>query len=304
MERRRGDGYIRAEFTQTTAPHRRQLGGESDVHMRKGLVCVDCHVPNASTGHHADLSRTVDCGRCHASVAQEHDAGPHRTVDCASCHTSRIAGYAFNFWSAVGPKGEENPLTRIQDYIIAPSPPLIVRNPLGTWIPMHVVPHMAGNVKPEEVRLSKGLTFRNQTWVPVSRRYFSNDAFAVTALVRNLDERDQSVMLWLNADRVAHATGASRSCDSCHASTSQRIRTVFEGGSYKDVEDGEYEITADRKGLRIGAFRNRETGKIPAALEPLKDGWRLDGDFSLPAVRDAAKYKELKERHEKKKYIH
>jgi hypothetical protein len=304
MERRRGDGYVRAEFTQTTSSQHTQLGSEIDVHMKKGLDCMACHVPNKSTGQHADLSRTVDCGQCHATVAHDHAKGPHKNVDCASCHSSRIGGYAFNFWSAVGPKGQENPLTRIQDYIIAPSVPLIVKNPRGIWIPMHIVPHLAGNVKAEEVILSDRLIFRNRPWVPINRRYFSNDAYAVTAVVPNLDDRDNTAMLWLNADRIAHATGASRQCESCHALSSQRIKVTFEGGSYKDVENGEYEIVADRNGLRVGAFRNTETGSIPKALEPIKDAWRLPGDFSLPEIRDAKKYKALKERYDKKQFDH
>ena len=166
-------------------------------------------------------------------------------MDCAACHTALIGGYAFNFWSAVGPRGKENPLTRIQDYLTGATTPLLIKNPKGLWIPVHVVPHLSGNVKAEEVRLSRRLLFRNKPDAEIQRRYVSNDSYAVTELIRNLDEKDRNSMAWLNLDRVAHGTGKARTCESCHASTAQRIAVTFAGGSYKDVEDGEY--TIDRR---------------------------------------------------------
>ena len=60
-------------------------------------------------------------------------------------------------------------------------------------------------------------------------------------------------MAWLNLDKVAHATGKSRTCESCHASTDQKIVIPFKWSdkpeaTYKDVLEGSYTVVADKKG--------------------------------------------------------
>lgn len=304
LERRRGDGYIRAEFTQATDEGKKILKDMPDIHMQKGVYCVDCHEPNKKSGIHADFQRQVDCAKCHAKVVTMHKKGPHKKVDCASCHTALIGGYAFNFWSAVGPKGKENPLTRIQDYLIGAVSPVIVRDPKGIWIPVHIVPHTSGNVKSDEVVLSKRLFFRNKPDVTIDRLYFSNDAYAITGLVGQLDEKDRDTMVWLNADRVAHATGKSRSCGSCHGSAAQQIETPYSEGSYKDVGEGKYTVVADEKGLRVMFPAGTEANPLPEGLVPLKDRWMLPGDFSLPKVRDGKNYEKLEKAYRKGDFIH
>ncbi len=304
LERRRGDGYLRGEFTQAASKGKQVLRDRPDVHAQKGLVCVDCHSPNPGTGSHADLQRHVSCSQCHGDVVRTHAAGPHKKVDCAACHTTLIGGYAFNFWSAVGPEGQENPITRIQDYQVEAVSPLLIKNPKGSWIPVHLVPHTSGNVKAAEVKLSRRLLFRNRPDVQIDRRYFSNDSYAITGLVKNIDFKDRDTMVWFNLDRVAHATGKSRSCESCHASRTQKIVTKFEGGSYKELEDGEYTIIADEKGLRVTDFRDPETGAIPKDLLPLKDKWSLKGDFSLPAVRNKTLYRKMEAEYKKGTFRH
>jgi hypothetical protein len=304
LERRRGDGYLRAEFTQATPEGVKLLREKPDVHAAKNISCVDCHEQNGESGQHADLRRDVRCGKCHEAVLKTYQKGPHRNVDCASCHTALIGGYAFNFWSAVGPKGQENPLTRIQDYTVGAVQPLIIRNPKGVWIPVHVVPHTSGNVKADEVRLSKKLLFRNRPDSEIDRRYFSNDSYTVTGLVRNLDDKDHDTMVWLNLDRVAHGTGRARSCASCHASTAQKVRTRFSGGSYKDVEDGEYTIIADSEGLRVADFKGPDGGPVPKGLVPFRDLWKLKGDFSLPGLRDRETYERVRKEYETGKFVH
>ncbi len=304
LERRRGDGYIRAEFTQASDDGKSILKDKPDIHMQKGVYCVDCHEPNKKSGMHGDLQRQVDCAKCHPAVVKAHQKGPHKKVDCASCHTSLIGGYAFNFWSAVGPKGRENPLTRIQDYLVGAVPPLVVKNPKGTWIPVHIVPHTAGNIKAGEVVLSKKLIFRNNPDVAIDRLYFSNDAYAVTGLVRNLDDKDHDTMVWLNADRVAHATGKSRSCASCHASTAQKIETPYSEGSYKDVGEGVYTIVADEKGLRVVFPAGTEADPLPEGLAPLKDKWLLPGNFALPKTRDRKGYEKFEKMYLDGTFVH
>ncbi|TAN42005.1 MAG: hypothetical protein EPN25_03905 [Nitrospirae bacterium] len=304
LERRRGDGYLRAEFTQAGHNGKEILNRQQDVHMKNNIECVDCHEPNRQTKAHADLRRDVSCDKCHAQVVRTHAAGPHRNVDCAACHTRLIGGYAFNFWSAVGPAGAENPLTRIQDYQVEAIRPLLIKNPKGIWIPVHPVPHTSGNVKPEEVKLSKQLIFRNRPEAAIDRRYFSNDSYAITGLVRDLDDKDRNTMVWLNLDRIAHATGKSRDCDDCHASEAQKIVVKFEGGSYKNLEDGEYSIIADRKGLRVTDFKGADGTSVPPELLPFRDKWSLPGDFALPAVRDRDLYRKLQADHKKGAFTH
>ena len=303
LERRRGDGYIRAEFTQASPQGKAELRNKPDIHMQKNISCVDCHEPNKQTGDHGDLRRDVDCGKCHAAITASHRNGLHRKVDCAACHTSEIGGYAFNFWSAVGPQGRENPLTRIQDYLTGATTPLIIRNPKGVWIPVHVVPHTAGNIKAAEVKISKHLIFRNRPDTRIERRYWSNDSYAVTAVIRGLDNKDHDVMVWLNLDRVAHATGRARTCESCHASAEQRIAVSYSGGSYKDVEDGQYTIVADARGLRIADIKD-ESGSLPKDLARLKDAWSIKGNFLLPRLKNRGTYEKLKKDRDEGRFTH
>ena len=304
LERRRGDGYIRAEFTQASDEGKKVLKDKPDIHMQKGIYCIDCHEPNRESGMHADLTRNVNCAKCHSSVVEAHAKGTHKNVDCASCHTTLIGGYAFNFWSAVGPKGAENPLTRIQDYLVGAVSPLIIKNPKGIWIPVHVVPHTSGNVKADEVALSKKLIFRNRPDADVDRLYFSNDSYAITALVRHLDDKDRDTMVWLNLDRVAHAAGKSRSCGSCHDSTEQKIESTYSEGSYKDVGDGIYTIFADEKGLRVEFPVETEANPLPKGLAPLKDKWILPGNFALQKVSNVQKYQNLEKTYKTGKFVH
>jgi hypothetical protein len=203
----------------------------------------------------------------------------------------------------VGPRGKENPLTRIQDYLTNATTPLLIKNPKGLWIPVHAVPHLSGNVKAEEVRLSRRLLFRNKPDADIKRRYVSYDSYAVTGLIRNLDDIDRNAMTWLNLDRVAHGTGKARTCESCHASPAQRIAVKFAGGSYKDVEDGEYTIIADRQGLRVVDCKDTN-GTIPEGLALLKDAWSLKGNFSLPGIKDKKQYERIKKAYEDGAFVH
>ncbi len=304
LERRRGDGYIRAEFTQATEEGIRILKDQPDIHMQKGIFCVDCHEPNRKSGLHADLQRDVNCSKCHSSVVKAHMKGPHQRVDCAACHTTLIGGYAFNFWSAIGPKGNENPLTRIQDYLVGAVSPLIIKNPKGIWVPMHVVPHTSGNVKAAEVVLSRGLIFRHSPDVTIDRLYYSNDAYAITGLVRDLDNKDHDTMVWLNFDRVAHATGKSRSCGSCHDSPKQTIMTPYSEGSYKDVGEGRYTVIADETGIRVKLLNETDATPLPEGLEPFRDKWALGGNFAFPEIKDHATYEKLEKKYKKGTFLH
>jgi len=304
LERRRGDGYIRGEFTQAAQSGIDALKENKDIHLQRNINCVDCHEPNKKTKQHGDLKRTPDCSKCHAPIVSGYSKNVHKKVDCASCHTTLIGGYAFNFWTLTGEGDMANPITRIQDYTVNGITPLLVKSEKGIWIPVHPVPHTSGNIKAEEVKLSSRLNFRNIPFVRIQRRYTSADSFAVTGIVQKLDESDNDTMVWLNLDRVAHATGKSRTCESCHSSTTQRIKVGFEGGSYKGLEDGEYTIIADEDSLRIVDFKMSGDGSVPGDLEPLKDKWELKGNYSLPAIKNRKLYDSMKANYDKGKFLH
>jgi hypothetical protein len=304
LERRRGDGYLRAEFTQASEAGKKILKDLPDVHAGKGIACVDCHESNRETNYHGDLRRDVNCSKCHQAGVEAHAKGLHKNVDCSACHTALIGGYAFNFWTVGGEPGKENPATRIQDYLVDAISPVLIKNPRGLWIPVHPVPHTSGNVKADEVKISRRLLFRNKPDAAVERRYVSNDSYAVTGLVKNLDESDHDTMVWLNIDRVAHGMGKSRTCESCHAATAQKITTNFSPGSYKDVEDGSYTIIADEKGLRITDFKGPGGGPMAKGLAPLKGKWGLKGNFALPKIKDKKLYGKLKKEYEAGKFMH
>jgi hypothetical protein len=148
------------------------------------------------------------------------------------------------------------------------------------------------------------LIFRNSPDVHIDRLYFSNDAFAITGLVRNLDDKDHDTMVWLNADRVAHATGKSRSCGSCHDTTTQKIETPYSEGSYKDVGEGKYAIVADEKSLRVVFPTGTEANPLPEGLVQLKDKWTLSGNFAMPKIRDRKGYEKLKQMYLNETFVH
>lgn len=121
----------------------------------------------------------------------------------------------------------------------------------------------------------------------MDRLYFSNDSYAITGLSKGVDNKDHDTLVWLNLDRVAHTLGAARTCDDCHGSSGQNIPVKFSGGSYKDVEDGEYRIVADNNGLRITDIKGAKGGPMPDGLKPFAGKWTLKGDFSLPRLKTA-----------------
>ena len=308
MERRRGDGYFRAEFAKVAPWGEKTLEEHGDVHQRNGIKCVDCHKPsggkNKKGGLHADLVRTPRCAECHGAIVRQAASGVHRHVACSACHVQYIGGYAFNFWTALGPPGRTNPLVRIADYLTGAQRPLIIRGPGGKWIPVHVVPVASGNVKAEEFKASGRLLFRDWPYVAIRRLHFSDDSFAVTGLARNVDARDKDALVWLNIDRVAHSLGKARPCKDCHASRAQKITVKYSGGAYEDVENGQYTIMADQNGLRVTDFQGAHNGPMAEGLKPFAGKWAVNGDFRLPAIRDKALYERLEAQYKEGRFRH
>ncbi len=82
------------------------------------------------------------------------------------------------------------------------------------------------------------------------------------------------------------------------------MTTGFGSGSYKDVEDGQYTIIADEKGLRVVDFKGPDRDPMPKGLGPFSDKWNLVGNFALPAIKNRVLYEKLKGDYEKGKFIH
>jgi len=303
LEKRRGDGYLREGLTRATAKGRDILKDNKDVHVLKNISCIDCHQPNKRTKHHGDMNRLVNCARCHEKTVTAHAKGLHKKVDCASCHISFIGGNALTFHTA-GDAAAGTTDARISDYVSDAVFPLLVKGQKGVWIPVHVVPHITENIKADGVRQSSRLLFRNIPHVMIERRYPSNDSFAITGIVKDADGKDRDTMVWINADRIAHGTGKSRTCESCHASTTQKIIVGFDGGSYKDVESGEYTIIADETSLRVVNFKGPDNDPMPKGLEPFRDKWELKGNYSMPQIKNRKLYESLKNSYEKDKFTH
>jgi hypothetical protein len=96
--------------------------------------------------------------------------------------------------------------------------------------------------------------------------------------------------------------GKSRSCESCHASTTQVAKVTWEYFDNQGAEpfSGSQKVIADKEGLRVvdikatSKVKLLEGGKIEnfAAWMRLGDIWRTTGDFSIPKS-DPAKYQKL-----------
>ncbi|MDA8087209.1 MAG: cytochrome c3 family protein, partial [Nitrospiraceae bacterium] len=311
LERRRGDGFMKGAFARKAVadpddPNSKKYIDTPDAHYAAGITCVDCHLRNRKTGGMGDLIRNPEpsrCAGCHEREVIAHGRGVHKNLSCEACHTPLVAGYAFNFWAPGTRFGIKTPLDRHQFYNANAMTPILIRNRDGQWDPFHIVPHIASNVKREEVRLSGRLIFRSRPDVNMERHYPSSDAFAVTGVYESGGD-EGAVMAWLNVDRVAHAITKSRGCDSCHgAGGAQRVPVDYKwmshpGAAYRDVLDGHYTIEADGKGLRIEDITGDDGKTAPAGLKPLEGKWDLHGDFSIPAIKDKKEYEKKKRRYE------
>ena len=298
LDRRRGDGYIRGAFSQPKWA--KALSEKKDVHFVNKMVCVDCHVTNTETKLHGDQVRDPgvgQCAKCHKQQVEAYNKSNHKNVTCEACHTTAIGGYALNFWAPGKLAGVDTPIDRNPDYYIDVDggvAPLILKNPkTKKWNSYHVVPHISATIADgEKIKLSKKVLYRNSDDVKIDRKYYSNDAFAVTADVKG-DDTDKRIMAWLNLDKVAHATGKSRTCESCHASTDQKIVIPFKWSdkpeaAYKDVLEGSYTVVADKKGLRIDDIKGGPKGdgsaSVAKGIAQFVGKWNVPGKYVLPDV--------------------
>jgi hypothetical protein len=281
QERRRGDSYLGAEFSQPP-------GFPPDAHVKAGLPCIDCH-ENGGKGM-GDISRKVDCGGCHYSAWKANSEGPHKNLSCQACHVSRLGGYQMTVWGKGTISGKQSPFVKYSLYYGVFSPPILIKNQ-GMYTPYKVWPNIATNFKGEA--MPSGLKWR---W-PGGE---TQDAYAIMGDYSSLPAANKA-LAWMQFEAVGHGIGKSRPCESCHEFTAQSAKATWEYLEYEGSEPftGAQKITADASGLRITDIRQTSSlkpiGDVEtwdyAAWKYMKDIWDVPGDFSIPRA-DAAKYRE------------
>lgn len=281
MQSRRGETYIGGDYSIPT-------GMEPDVHYKKNIHCVDCHL----TGEKGmgDMQRKATCQGCHYSIEEAHKKGPHKNLDCATCHIRELRGYQITIWGPGYVADKPNPFKKYSLYYGIQSPPIIMKDQRGIWMPVKVWPHSVGNIK-EDVRPSDGLKFR---WPKGETR----DAYYVIGTFDNLPSNNKH-LLWLEIEQAAHPFGKARDCDSCHKSERQVSISNwrFEDDQGAEPFNGTHRIIADRNSLRIEGMRNTTPIRLleGARLEDfaswayLRDKWVAPGNFSIGT--DKRKYR-------------
>ena len=282
QERRRGDSYLGNEISEPA-------GMTPDVHRKKGMECMDCHV----TGEKGmgDMQRAVDCEGCHYSVVKAHGAGVHKGLRCQACHIGTLGGYQMTVWGKGHVSGRETPFKKYSLYFGTLEYPVIMKDREGLYTPYKVWPNIATNMLKAEPKRD-GISWR---WPTGETR--DGYAFLGTFPTKTAG----LALAWLQLESVGHPLGKSRSCGSCHDSTAQRLKSRWEykGFSGSDPFLGAQEVTADASGLRITGVREVTPMRLLgdagvedfAAWKTLGDVYDTKGDFSIPKA-DPAKYGE------------
>ncbi len=274
QERRRGDTYLGAEFSQPA-------GMTPDPHVKAGLLCVDCH--ETGEGGMGDIGRRVDCGGCHYSITKAHESGVHRKLRCGACHIGRLGGYEMTVWGKGYVSGSPSPFKKYSLYYGVMEPPIIMKDQEGFYTPYKAWPNIATNIKDDEAK-HDGIDFR---W-PKGE---THDAYAFLGTYNTLPGANKA-LAWIQLEAVGHPMGKSRSCKSCHGSTIQRSHASWEYLNYagSDPFTGAQDVIADGMGLRVMGIKKTSDIKPLgdanlydfAAWMYLGDIWNIKGDFSIP----------------------
>ena len=296
MQSRRGETYIGGDYS---APQ----GMAPDVHYKKGLGCVACHPSGEGGMGHAE--RKASCQDCHLEIENAHAKDVHRTMACAACHIKELRGYQLTMWGPGQVAGKKNPFNKYSLYYGTQTPPLLIKDQKGVWIPVKVWPHSVGNVKADTPR-SKGIQFR---WPNGETR----DAYFIagTFKIQKAEDGEQGAgdmynnkhLLWLEIEQASHPFGPARDCGSCHGSSRQITSSHWEFLDDQGAEPftGGYKIVADERGLRIADLKATSPIRLLPGYKPadfaswlyLRDKWTMPGDFSIKTDRE--KYREYLE---------
>ncbi len=281
MFSRRGETYIGGDYS---IPQ----GMEPDVHYKKGLKCLDCHmVGEKGMG---DIQRKATCQDCHIEEEEAAQKGLHKKLLCAACHVRKLGGYQITIWGPGREGSVETPFHKYSLYYGFQEPPIIMKDQTGTWVPMKIWPHSVGNIK-VDVPPSPRLMFR---WPDGQTR----DAYYIIGTFDDLPS-DNKHLLWMEIEQAAHPYQKARDCQSCHKSEVQVSYSQWEFFDEDGAKPfkGQHRIVADSKGLRIEDLKNT-TPIVPmpgrkltdfASWVYMKDRWKVPGDFSIKT--DRTKYK-------------
>ena len=287
-DRRRGAGYFGGSFS---FPE----GNEADVHLKAKVGCLDCHQStksNPSIGH-AMVKRQADdsCRRCHPEAVKTHGASRHKNLSCEACHIQQVAGYQGTYWGPGKMAGSATPYFKFKAYYGYLPQPILIKDQSGRWIPVKPFPMAVMNQKTSPFK--PGLHWRFPLELPELKR--TDDAWGYVGLFGGLPENNKA-LLWIQMDKMSHKLGKSRSCDSCHGSLdgSQVQKVTWEYGDPGALPfNGSHEVLANSKGLFIKKMQSEkielEPGYALSTFAPwvyLKDAWQIQGDFSLPILKD------------------
>ncbi len=284
MQSRRGETYIGGEYSIPT-------GEAPDIHYTKGLQCVDCH--QMGPKGMGDMMRKATCQDCHIEAEDALAKSVHKNLDCAACHLSELRGYQLTMWGPGEVAGRPNPFVKYSLYYGIQSPPIIMKNQNGRWMPVKVWPHSLGNFR-KDVPPSPRIMFR---WPDKQ----TEDAYYIVGTVSGLPA-DNKQLLWLEIEQASHPYGKARSCGSCHRPGGVQISTSnwqFEEDQGALPFKGTHRIVADKNGIRIEDLKNT-TPIVPlqgakladfAAWIYMKDKWKAPGDFSIK--NDPPEYRKI-----------
>jgi hypothetical protein len=301
MDRRRGAGYMREEFAfpYGVLP--------DDVHAETGVQCVDCHrLKGHSYGTLASEDARRSCNSCHGEIVQALQQSEHSKVDCASCHIQAVGAYQFTFWGPGITGGVNNIFTKHKQYYGVRSQPTLMRHPeRGVWIPVKPYPMGVMNIKGEVEKT--GLRLREipetvirghiergepETFKVKRGAADVNDLYIITGTYKL--KKNGNMLAWIQMDKMSHAIGKARECESCHSSHDQVATSWFTYNVKKDVTrpfSGSYTIKATRDGLFFSGLQY--TDIVPTKKRHIEDfapfstvnldAWDVKGiDFSIP----------------------
>lgn len=282
MQSRRGETYIGGQYSIPT-------GMKPDTHYLKNIHCTDCHM-TGSKGM-GDKERKATCQDCHIEIEEAHKKGIHKNMDCATCHISELRGYQITIWGPGVVSGQTNPFKKYSLYYGIQSPPIIMKDQHGRWMPIKVMPHSVGNIK-NPVAADTQIRFR---WADGQTR----DAYYIVG-TKQIGANDNH-LLWLELQQASHPFTKARSCKSCHSSHAQTSRsqwTYMDEQGAKEEFTGSYRIIADEKTLKIIDLKAHSQIKLAngykledfASWVFLKDAWQAPGDFAIKT--DKVKYQQ------------
>ncbi len=302
MDRRRGAGYMRQEFAFPA--------GElpDDVHNKNGVTCLDCHTQhNHDFGHLASADARKSCSKCHNEIVQAVSTSRHKNVDCSSCHVQKVGAYQFTFWGPGLYTGMFNVFTKHKQYYGVRSEPLLVKHPSrGVWIPVKPYPmavlNISKDVKPTGlmVRSIPHTKVKGHPEIGEPEEFVVertpdkiNDLYIITGTFDGL-KYNNKMLAWIQMDKMSHALGKGRNCESCHNSHDQISTTWYTYLNMKDVKkpfSGSYIVKATKDGITFTGFENhtpiipRDGRKIEdfAPFLSVPEAWNVRGiDFSIP----------------------